>query len=192
MHTTASAIVDEVIVELPAAPARPMVNAALAAVVAEFLDRTHAARAELDAIDIVAEVYLYTLALPDEYRGYRIGKPAAVVLSGEELRAGIDYRMASRTSLQLRDMPQEDATGALEVTATLALDDIHEADLSPLEEWYAAIASGVKFKMMAMPRRPWTDQQSAAYYRTEYFDGLSRAMLSAVTDGNGKPQRLSV
>jgi len=167
-----------------------MVVASLRDTVSTLLDRSQILVAELDPIDIVADTYLYALALPDGYEGYRINRPTLVLMNSLLLRASIDYRMNTRTILQLRETPTEATEDAIQVSVSLSLDDIQDADLTDLQEWYAAIVSGVKSRLMLAPGKPWTDQQTGMMYRSEFNDGVSRAMAFVATDGSNEPMRL--
>lgn len=190
MHLTAERIVDLAMLELPSCP-RALVSEALADTVGDMLDRSQVLLTDLTAINIVAATYLYTLQLPATgYDGYRINIPTLVVLDGIEQRAGIDWRMKSASVLQLREIPQAASTGGLQVTVALGLDDIQEADITGLRNWWGALADGTKGKLMLIPGKPWTDQKTGAFYRNEYNSGLSRAMTHAATDGLNEPQRL--
>jgi hypothetical protein len=191
MHITAQRLVDEAMVELPGCP-RPLVVAALRDVVADLLDRTQILTVDLAAINIVAHTYLYTLTVPVANAGYRINRPTAVVLGDVAQRAGIDWRMHDRTTIQLREEPQAASTGGLEVTVALSLDDIQDADLTDLQDWRAPIVSGVKGKLMLAPGKPWTDQQTGIMYRNEYNAGLSRALSYVATEGLNAPMRLGM
>lgn len=191
MDSTVERIANEAIVELPGCP-RPMVYMAIRDALRDFLDRSHILKVDLDAINIVASTYLYTLTLPTGYDGFRVGRPTLVVLNGVEQRAGIDYRMQSRTVLQLRETPQAAITDGLEVTVTAALDDIETVDLTDIDDWLTTITAGVKGRLMLMPGKPWTAQQTATMYRAEWSAGLSRAMSAAALDGLTAPARVSM
>lgn len=189
MHSSVQRLMNEVLVELPGCP-RPLVAIMLRDTVRDFLDRTQILAADLDAIDIVAGTYRYTLTVPVANEGYRINRPTLVVLNDEEQRAGIDWHMQDRTTLQLRDVPQTAIEDGLEVTVALTLDDIQTADTSALEDWEAVLVAGAKATLMILPRKPWTSQQTAGYYRNEYNTGLSRAMSYVATSGLNSPVRL--
>lgn len=191
MHSTAQRIVDEALAELPGCP-RPLAAAALRDTLRDFLRRSQVLRVDLTAIDIVADDYTYTLTLPAGYDGFAVYRPTLVLLNGAEQRAGIDYRMQDRTTLQLRDTPTAADTGGLEVTVSLAMDDEDTADLTDIEDWYPVIAAGMKSRLMIAPGKPWSNPAAAAVYRHEYNDGLGKAISHALTDGMGVPQRLSM
>lgn len=189
MHTTAQQILDEALLELPGCP-RPLAAAALRDVVREFLERSQVLTVALDAITVVAGTHLYELELPSGQDGFRVHRPVLVVLNGVEQRAGIDWRMQDRTTLQLRDVPGSDIDEGLEVTVAVALDDVQTASLEAIEDWWPAIGAGVKARLMLMPGKPWTDPAGGAVYRRDWHDGLGRAMAHAASDGLGVPQRL--
>jgi hypothetical protein len=189
MESSVQQIIDEAAVELPGCP-RPLIAMALRDTSRDLLDRALCYKVALTAIDIVAAQYLYDLTLPAGYTGFAIRKPTLVVLNGEEQRPGIDWRMSDRDTIQLRDEPPSAITGGLEVTVALTLGDLNTADLADLEDYYATLGAGVKARLMLMPRKPWTDQPSGLMYRSEYNDGLGRAMLDGVSDGLNEPVRV--
>ena len=190
MDATVQAAISEMLVELPGAR-RPLCVLAMRDVLANFLLQTQVLTAELDAIDIEEDTYLYALTLPSGYDGFKIAVPTIVVLNDEKQRDGIDWRM-SGTSIQLRDIPTEDITDGLEITVALALDDIAQCSIAGLSNWTPGIIAGAKARMMRAPGKPYSDKQTAFFYEQEYKDAISRALTHAATDGLNAPMRLTM
>lgn len=191
MHASAQRICDEAQIELPGCP-RPLVAMALRETVMGFLDRSKVLVVGLDPMDVEAGTGEYPLTVPEGWSGYRIDVPLAVVLDGRRLRERADWYMADATTLALREAPTADAEGALQVTAAMQIDDIATASLDGLRTWQAAIAAGLKSRLMFMPGKPWTSLPMAEFYRREYNRGLSEAMSWAATCGLAAPVRIGV
>lgn len=189
MHSTAQQVADEAMQELPSC-SRPIVATVLRDVASDFLARSQVLTVDLDAMDIDAGTYLYTLTVPTAYPGYRIQAVVGVLVNGLALRANIDWRMFDRNTLQLRSNPTADITDGLVVTVALTIDDIYVVDLTPLLDWWGPIAVGVKGRAMMMPAKPWTDQRTGPMYLAEYNHGLSDAMAFAARRGTNEPMRL--
>jgi hypothetical protein len=56
-----------------------------------------------------------------------------------------------------------------------------------LEDWVDTIAAGVKYKIMSMPGKEWTDPAGAAMYYVEYKRGVSRARMKVLKAFSGTP-----
>ena len=153
MHETVQQVADEAMQELPSC-SRPIVATLLRDVVSDFLARSQVLTVELEAMDVVAGTYLYTLDVPSAYAGYRVSTVVGVRLNGTSQRANIDWRMADRETLQLRLAPATSITAGLVVTVALTIEDIYVADLTPLLDWWGPVAAGVKSRAMMMPAKP--------------------------------------
>jgi hypothetical protein len=81
--------------------------------------------------------------------------------------------------LKLVQEPTDDLANGLVVTvalrpkptATIIDDDLYS-------NWLDAWVSGVKSKLMLMPRKKWTSAEAGTMYYREYWDGLAKAKIA--------------
>lgn len=57
------------------------------------------------------------------------------------------------------------------------------------QEWRDAIASGVKARLMVMPRKPWTNAQLSSHYQDRYDDAKSSAIISVMNNRDREGDR---
>lgn len=84
-----------------------------------------------------------------------------------------NYMQQDTTAVVLVKVPDSTYTNGLEMT--LALAPRRNSASFPAWLWtkyYEGIAAGAKAKLLRMPKKPWTDQQTALYYQ-EIFDAAA-------------------
>lgn len=110
---------------------------------------------------------------PEGWRTYKQERPGAYYLEmddslGTRIRlVGISRQAYSTLSYQLVLEPTIDST----TFATWVLNDYAET-----------IAAGAIARLLAIPKKPWTDLASAAVYRATFNDGLGKAMGDGARD----------
>lgn len=187
-----SSFYGEVMPELPGCPA-PMVDNALRNAAVRLLRTSKIQVEKLVAVDVVAGQGTYTLAAPS---------PDTTISGADEVRLGgveldpitqdqapsisSNWRTDSGTpraylqptplSLILVPVPATDLAGGLEVWAAVE----PSATASGVEAWVferfrEEIAAGAKARLMAQPKKDWSDPNMAAYYQGLFDDGQARA-----------------
>jgi hypothetical protein len=76
-----------------------------------------------------------------------------------------DYAAHSSELLRFSKAPKNDVTVMLVLKPTL---NAKTAPADIINRWADTIASGVRFRLMAMPGKPWSNPQLASYYRNEF------------------------
>jgi hypothetical protein len=61
--------------------------------------------------------------------------------------------------------------------------DAQYLDDALVNDWYEALLAGAKARLMAMPRRAWSDPQLAAYHKGAFNDAKTEARIAAAADG---------
>lgn len=59
------------------------------------------------------------------------------------------------------------------------------------EDWLDAIVAGVKFRLLAMPNKEWTDKKGSNVYYTEWRRGISRARAKVHKAYSRHPQEVN-
>lgn len=192
-----------------------MAEAAVAAAVIEFCERTNWLLYEPAEISVVSQTAEYALALPSNgnyevsqivhlaYDGYELpGKPLEQIAK----MFGFDWRMVSglpacytqitNSSVVLVPWPLDTETGA--VTAIASLRPMRSAttvDASIYEKWFEIIAFGVRARLHDTPNQPYYNERAAAKFRAYFQTGISRAKMArnqGLTRGPliGRPPRM--
>jgi hypothetical protein len=95
---------------------------------------------------------------------------------GLKIRNGIDYVMKDKTTVEFCTVPT--ITVLKSLTFKVAVRPISGGDKicsQIYDDWYDAISYGAKFRLMRMPRKPWTNFALAQDYRTQFWDEIRRA-----------------
>ncbi|TQV82859.1 hypothetical protein [Aliikangiella coralliicola] len=64
-------------------------------------------------------------------------------------------------------------------------------DDAVLDEWEEGFAAATLFKLMMQPKKPWTNPESASFYRGRYFTNLSQAKGQALTANGAEQQQFN-
>jgi hypothetical protein len=90
------------------------------------------------------------------------------------------YMQQDMTSVTLVKVPDLNISRGL--TMTLSLMPRRASASFPAWIWnqyYEGIAQGAKAKLMAMPKKPWTDQKTALYYQLKFDSAIAGATADA-------------
>ena len=90
-------------------------------------------------------------------------------------------------------VPKPNSTIMAGVTAVTALQPKRAAtglETTIRERWGDVIAAGAKYRLMRMPKKPWTDKDIAAVYRQEFEDGIAQAKLEVTRSFSGARMRV--
>lgn len=90
-------------------------------------------------------------------------------------------------TIRLFDM----ATGDSNVWMRISLKPLRtvtEVDDFLFEDWSEAIVAGAKWKILSMPGKDWTDQNTAQYYRSEWKKYLSQAKQETLKGGSAQAE----
>lgn len=163
----------------------------------DFCDKSLVHTVMLDDITLVAGQTTYDIAVPDQtdlamvvnaWVGTRTITPKQI----DELNQNsIDWQSESgrpesftqttQTSISLYKTPDaNNIADALRLRAALRPD----IGADGLEDWVAnkyvtTIAAGAMARLMSMPKKPWTDLQSAGLKNAMYMQGLNEARIDA-------------
>ena len=152
--------------ELPGCP-RATIRETAALVFADFCGITQCFKERLEMI-IETDVSEYDLVSPHD-QTMVIGV-AAVDVGGRPLIPG-DYTADSPSRIVFAAGIAGVAKITLILKSTL---DAVSAPADILNRWAEVIAHGVKFRLLLMPDKPWSNPQLAGHYRSEYDRECSR------------------
>ena len=174
--------------ELPGCD-KPLILQTIKSILTHFFLQTYYWQEDLDAINILADVAEYDL---DSTRSNAlIIVPVKVVLDDAELQPGSNYEMPTTTRIKLLSTPAAASTAGLEIKAALKPKRGATSITDELfNRWYETWAFGVKARLMNMPKKSWSDRQTAAIYDAFYWDGIAEARV-AVTKGKADAQLLA-
>jgi len=161
--------------------------------VREFCKDTEMWTKQLDPINEVKDQAGYTLD-PDEEDSVSILRIIEV-----ELEDGIIdphyYRMDNEITLVFEEgsIPDKDKDDAIEVKVVLR--PMYNAVNIPtwmFERWGNTIMAFAKYKLMLMPRKPWSNPEMAIYYKKEYDQGLFEARYEKTKQFTGRDVTLNI
>ena len=204
MTTPVSDFNTAILAYAPNAP-DPLVERLLVKVARDFCERTHAWRAELSAMNVVAGakeipvtpptdgVFVEVLSAVYDDRRPPLKPRTRKQLDREVLawrtKPGLPEFFTEGDALNefwLAPLPQYSVSGGLVVTAAFkptktaaVLDDL-------LVDLYSeALVNGTLAELLTIPRKPWSDKGLAAYYKALYEEQVVDATAKA-TDGRMK------
>lgn len=205
---TWSAWLDEVLLLVPGCLI-PVAENAIRNAAIEFCRRTNAWRYDADPIVVVAGVADYDLDVPS-------GSGAALIRSAEfttsggalamldpkspdqldeimpgwktEQSAVVYYTSPSPDVITLAGLPEEAGTLKL-VLALVPTRASTGIDQSIHEQHLDAITHGAAARLMAMPKKPWSDPNMAAYHAGEFANVITGTKVSAARGNTRAPIR---
>jgi hypothetical protein len=170
--------------ELPGVPAI-LLDDIITEIVRDFCTQTQCWQEDLTAIDVVADQADYTLTAP---ANTEIITPTYVKLNDTEIFPGDEedddtntyWLKRDKVTLTLQSTPTAAATGGLEVRVavrpTAAATSIAGTNGDRMfSEWRRAWASGIKARLMEMPKKGWSNVAQAKYYADHYWEEVCRA-----------------
>lgn len=93
------------------------------------------------------------------------------------------YFMLTQSTLRVVPIPDDTCTDQLSLRFWMRpTDDAGQIDESLLLEYRMAIADGAKFRLMSMPKQPWSDPAMAAFYGRQFNGTLRLAYAAASKD----------
>ena len=147
----------------------------------DFCIKTEAWIEELDPIDVEDGETEYTLNPKCNAYIHRIIEVRYGTTATDDdtipLEAD-DYSLSDDSKIILADEPEDDITDGLVVTVVLRPifnDDIDLPDWF-LDRYGDTLTAGLKFRLMRMQRKPWTNYEMAQYYEMEYAKGKAIAV----------------
>ena len=150
-----------------------------------FCEESRQWRVELDAIAVTKDLTTYDLERPYAYSS--IIMPTKVVYDGITLAADTDYKMTTRTEMELQFTPDKDLDEGLVVTVALRpAPSATVIDGRLFEDWYQVWGDGVKGALMRMSDQAWTDPNMAPYYWRQFMDGIARARVDRIKGGTNR------
>lgn len=160
--------------ELPGAP-QPIVLQTARTMIDEFCRRTDAWQEALAAMDYAADTLDYALSPAASASVHRI---LLVKLDDTELQP-YTYTLEDGNTLRFASAPaSSDSAGGLVVIVSLRPTlDCTELTQAFMERWYDTFCSGVKWRMMAMPRRSWSNPEMAQVYIQNWNRGIGEARM---------------
>ena len=194
---------DDVMPELPGA-AQALVLHHVKRACNDFYERSLFVRQDLTPINVLANTATYALAVTDP-TNYDISKVMAVLLDGKPLlpktiealdadssnwrtQTGVsaNYTQTALNSLTIAYVPVASITAGLKVTVAVVpqyggagIDD------AVYNKWAEVIAAGVKYRLMQMRKKPWSDAQEADRLR-RYFDSEVSGAAAVAARGHGR------
>ena len=51
-----------------------------------------------------------------------------------------------------------------------------------IDRYAETLIAGAKYRLMAMPNKPWSDQADAAYYESKFIEGVTNARIEVASD----------
>jgi hypothetical protein len=169
----------------------------------EFYRRSMVKRATLADITTAADTAEYALTLPD---GYVAHKALHVWLDGLEIqpigmddRDGINANWKTETGQPDRHYLPDTANVGLFLTPsgvyTVSVEAVlkPKSDATAIDDWVfetyrEGIAAGAKYRLMAMPKKPWSSEM-AAMHKGEFDRCVDTAMLAADRGHGRAPKR---
>ena len=184
---------DEVLPEIPGVLQTMALNHIRRAAI-EFCERSQAWVVDQAAISVVAEQSSYAWTPPTNTE---VVKPRAVWLEKIELPAKTpgecsaiygDYMQATGSPKCFTQdepatfilVPQPTAAITDGITAKLAIKPTPSAtgiDTIIFNRYYDGIAAGAKWRLLKMPKKPWTDKEAAAEYKATFDAAIAKALL---------------
>ena len=209
MATNWTAFYPYVVPSLPGAPL-PLVDHHIREAVREFCERSLFWRANLTPIDLIGGTHSYPLTSPTGARVHRVNRVEilndAVELT-ESNEGTLDildplwrtgsgdmdyYLMVSPIVLRIVYTPTAALVGGLKVSAALKplanATDLQNDDI--VEDHAADIASGVFGKLMAIPKKPYTDLVNAVMHEHKFDAACGAAAVRRMRDFTRRPARV--
>jgi hypothetical protein len=198
---------NEVMPDVPGCPVAMAINALRNATI-DFCTRTQAWRASLDPINVVAATATYALAAPAAYPLADIGEIQKVMLDDTEIYPSnpvqldawfSQWRTLSTMGVAFYTRPDDeritlaslpDAAGVLQVEVSLVpARDATGMDTALYKRHLEAVAHGAKARLMAIPKKPWSDPATASYHLDEFNKAISGASVKAAQGNTNAPIR---
>lgn len=163
----------------------------------DFCKKSHIHQETMPTLDLEAGEPTYQIVLPPycDLAGIR-----AVYINGNEIEAKspdslnrempgwknmesdpIWYHQDEPKTVRLIPAPREPAAGALSIRVALQPSPKSQHVWDRLyTDYFNEILAGALSKLLAMPKKPWTDKQSALENKYTYLEGLREAKTQAI------------
>lgn len=117
-----------------------------------------------------------------------------ILLDGQRLYQDRgDYYLSDRTLLRLARATGRNIAKALKVEVTLRPSEAAtDIDARIYGDYHLALADGVIWKMCAMPEKPWSNGNLAAYHQAEYLNKLAKCRIDMTKGGAGMTKTLQM
>ena len=180
-------LLPDMFVELPDCP-EALQKQTIRMAAREFCRLSDSYRITLDPVDIVADQEEYTLETGCNASIHRLAWVKIVQADSTEddttALSPSEYRLTDECVLKLFNPPDEAITDGLVVRVALRPD--FDAAL-PFSGWYIeryadSILAGAKYRLMRIPRKPWSDSGLAMAYYRDYMDGVNEAKRETFYD----------
>lgn len=186
---------DEVLPDVPGCPQAVALNAIRNAAI-EFCERSKVWVIDHDPISAIANEPVYAFEPPNGavvcgvvtawFNGVEIDPTTQRDLESEYRNwpslPGVPLRYLQQNSAELILFPYPSGALANALTMKVALKPSRAStsiDAWLFEQYLEAIAHGAKWKLMAMPKKPWSDGATAMYHKTAFDSAIDGAVLSA-------------
>jgi hypothetical protein len=196
METTWEKFFDEVMPELPGAPAAALVKNAIRNAGIEFCDRTWVYRVEHDPLAAEANVPDYELETPTKTALVKVHRAwyekkeiwpkspqeLATIFAHWPSQVGTPLYFTQRSPGVILLVPMPSASLQDAITAEMAIKPTRAStgiSTDLYEKYLEEIAYGAKARLFAMKAKPWSDAKLAAFNLGMFDQAIGRAKVQA-------------
>jgi len=154
----------------------------------EFCEQTQGWIDKLDPMNLREDVSQYELEAPNDFSCIIVPTRVRIFEPDDQEPVHPDTLQQStyfqylmepdRCVLDLVYAPQRDQVKALHVQVALRpRRDKRQMCERFYDDWYQGLAYGVMSRLMLMPRKQWSDQETGMYYKRLYWDWIGKAKI---------------
>jgi hypothetical protein len=165
--------VNHIFLDVPGC-AQAIINQQLSLATREFLQDTEVWVYEVDPITIVDGTSDYELSIDYDAGIHRVLKACVNDLSTDRTSGEMspaDYKLIEEWTFSFVNTPDYGKTDGLKVDLVLRplYGDVIDIPEWIWDRWGDGIVSKTKARLMAMPKKPWTDYDASRYHNTNYM-----------------------
>jgi len=201
MGTALSNLYEFTMGELPDCP-KPLLMRNIVLAVREWCMRSQAWEIDLDDIDIIADQDTYQLDSPVEDTEViacvnRPSDDVGVKWDGRLLSPGVEYTIeVTKNMLTLDETPSAASTGGLTVRVAIAPILSATEDMEVPDRLFSdnqdIWAKGAMSRLMLMPKKEWTDIDTARTYHAMFWDGIRLAIAERTRGRTNRDIRVQI